>query len=172
VEKSILHVKLVDCLVVGQGEGEYCADGGRLHNRAESPIEVDAGPLSETSKNPPSLVALESSISMKLVLEDPLAGDDVGAGRARNEVPGVVVQESSVFGFHSLVSIWISESATECPRHWRQRSGLVDGREVQADLACVIILWLLTIGGIGTASLGRHSADAEGRSSTTCHRHV
>lgn len=69
----------VDCLVVGQGEGEYCADGGRLHNWAESPIEVDARPLSETSKNPPSLVALEKSISMKLVLEDPLVGDDVGA---------------------------------------------------------------------------------------------
>jgi hypothetical protein len=72
---------------------------------------------------------------MKLVLEDPLAGDNVGAGRTWNEVLSVVVQECIVFGFHSLALIWISESATECQRHMRQRSGLVVGREWRSDLA-------------------------------------
>lgn len=80
--------------------------------------------MSETSKNPPCFVALESFIIMKLVLEDPLAEDDVGARRARNEVSDVVVHERRVFDFHILASIWISESTMECCRHWRQRSSL------------------------------------------------
>jgi len=33
---------------------------------------------------------------MELVLEDPFAGDDVGARRARNKIPSLVRQQSIV----------------------------------------------------------------------------
>jgi hypothetical protein len=55
--------------------------GGRIHNRAESLVVVDSGALSETPKDPVSLVAIEGPISAEFVHEDPFAGDDVGALR-------------------------------------------------------------------------------------------
>lgn len=69
---------------MGHDEGEYCEVGVRLHHWTESLIKVDVRSSSETLKNPLSLVAFESSISLKLV------GDDVGA-RGRGTRPQVLL---------------------------------------------------------------------------------
>jgi hypothetical protein len=54
--EHILHIKLVDGSGAWDGQGKYCADGGRLDNQAECLIVVDARPLGEAAKNPTSLV--------------------------------------------------------------------------------------------------------------------
>jgi hypothetical protein len=41
-------------------------------------------------EHPTSLVPVQRAIHLELVLEDPLAGDDVGPRRSRNQVPRVV----------------------------------------------------------------------------------
>lgn len=76
---------------MGQGEGEHYANSGRLHDRAECHIKVDAETLSEAAKNPLSLVALESPINMEFVFEYPLTRDDVGTRVPQNEIPSAVL---------------------------------------------------------------------------------
>jgi hypothetical protein len=76
VEKGILHIKLLNWSVAGDNSSKHRADGGRFHNRAESLIVVDLRALSETPEDPVGFVAIERSISMKLVREDPLVSDD------------------------------------------------------------------------------------------------
>jgi hypothetical protein len=77
VEKSVLHVELLNRPVTGNSNGEHCAYGGRFHNRAKRLILVHTGVLSETPEDPTSLVAIEGAVCAKLVGENPLAGDDV-----------------------------------------------------------------------------------------------
>jgi hypothetical protein len=87
MEEGILHIKLLNRPVIGDSSGEHRAHGGQFHNRAESLVVVDFGALSETPKDPASLVAIESPVSVELVCEDPFANDDIGALRSWNKVP-------------------------------------------------------------------------------------
>jgi hypothetical protein len=64
--------------VLGEGEGEDSPNGGRLDDGAEGLIIVHPEALSEASKDPTSLVAIQSTIVLELVTEDPLVGDHVG----------------------------------------------------------------------------------------------
>jgi hypothetical protein len=52
-------------------------DRGRLDHRADGLIIVDVGSLGEATKNPVSLVPVQGAIGIELVLENPLAGDEV-----------------------------------------------------------------------------------------------
>jgi hypothetical protein len=90
VEEGILHIKLLNGLVKGDTSGAHHANGGRFHNQAESLIVVDPGALSETLKDPASLVAIKGTVSMVLVCEDPLAGDHIGVLRPGNKRPGSI----------------------------------------------------------------------------------
>jgi hypothetical protein len=45
------------------------------------------------------------------VLENPLAGDNVGANRMRDKIPGVVGDQGSTLFFHGVMPIWIGEGA-------------------------------------------------------------
>jgi hypothetical protein len=47
------------------------------------------------------------------VLEDPFAGDDVGANGLRNEIPRVVGDEGINFYFHCTALICIDERASD-----------------------------------------------------------
>jgi hypothetical protein len=49
------------------------------HKGAKSLIIIDAGMLREPVKNPSGLVPLECPIGLELVLEYPLAGDNIGS---------------------------------------------------------------------------------------------
>jgi hypothetical protein len=97
----------------GEGQGEDGADHGRLNHRVEGLIVVDAGSLGEAAKNPVSLVPFQGAVGIELVLENPLAGDDVGANGARDKIPGVVHDQGSKFFFHGMAPIWIDEGGAD-----------------------------------------------------------
>jgi len=68
------------------------------------------------------------------VLEDPLPRDNIGPRRTRQEILGVVLQESTVFFLHSGSPIGVSKSAMDGLWHWRERHGVVDGGHLVAAL--------------------------------------
>jgi hypothetical protein len=113
MEEGILHIELLNRPVMGDSSGEHRAHGGRFHNRAESLVVVDSGALSETLKDPTSLAAIEGPISAKLVREDPFAGDDVGALRSWNKVPGPITHQGLVLILHSRAPIGIGEGSAD-----------------------------------------------------------
>jgi hypothetical protein len=61
-----------------QCQGQHGAHGGWFDNRTEGLIEVNTWALCKTAENPARLVSLKGTVSLKLVLENPLAGDDMG----------------------------------------------------------------------------------------------
>jgi hypothetical protein len=105
----------------GDNQGEDGADRGYLDHRAEGLIVVDAESLGEDAKNPTSLVPFQGAIGIELVLENSLAGDDVGANGARDKIPGVVGDQGSKFFFHGTTPIWINEGSANGGGHRRQR---------------------------------------------------
>jgi hypothetical protein len=46
---------------------------------------------------------------MKFMFENPLAGDNISLGGARNKIPSVVRHESSIFFFHGMTPERISK---------------------------------------------------------------
>jgi hypothetical protein len=111
MEEGIPHIELLNQPVMGDSSGEHRAHGGLFHNRAESLIVVDSGALSETPKDSASLVAIEGPISAELEREDLFAGDDVGALRSWNKVPGSITHQGPVLILHSHAPIGISEGS-------------------------------------------------------------
>jgi hypothetical protein len=101
MEEDIFHVELLNGPVTGDSSGEHRANSGRFYNRAESLIVVDFEVLNETPKDPTGLVAIKGRVSTELVCEDPLAGDNVGALRSGNQLPGPIDDQGSVLFFHS-----------------------------------------------------------------------
>jgi len=54
-------------------------------------------------------MASEGAVGVVLVLEDPLAGDDIGTRRARDKPPGAVVDERPVLVNHRSAPIGVGE---------------------------------------------------------------
>jgi hypothetical protein len=67
------------------------------------------------------------------VLEDPLPSDNIGPRRTGHKIPGVVLEESTVF-FHSCSPIGVSKSASEGLWHRRERHNMVGGGHPEAAL--------------------------------------
>jgi hypothetical protein len=109
MKEDILHVELLNGSVTGDSSGEHRANGGRFYNRVESLVVVNSGALNETPKDLASLVAIKGPISAKLVHEDLLAGDNVGALRPGNKLPGPIAHQSSVLLLHSRTPMWIGK---------------------------------------------------------------
>jgi hypothetical protein len=63
MKESVLHIKLMHWPVARDRKRQNCSDSSRLHNGTESLIIVDAGTLSESTKNPTRFVALKRTIS-------------------------------------------------------------------------------------------------------------
>jgi hypothetical protein len=82
---------------------------------------VDTEPLGEDAKNPTSLVPLQCTIGVELVLEDPLAGDDVGVNRTRDKISNIVGDQSSIFFLHDTVPGRVSEGGMDGGGHQRER---------------------------------------------------
>jgi hypothetical protein len=112
VEEGILHIELLNVPVTGDSSGEHRANGGQFHNRAESLIVVDSRALSETPKDPASLIAIKSPVSAELVREDPLAGYNVGALRPGNKLLGLIAHQGPVLILHSRMPIGIGKRST------------------------------------------------------------
>jgi hypothetical protein len=113
MEEGIVYIELLNRSVMGDSSGEHRAHGGRFHNRAESLTVVDSGALSETPKDPTSLVAIESPVSVKLVCEDPFTSDDVGALRSWNKIPCPITHQGPVLILHSHAPIGIGEGSMD-----------------------------------------------------------
>jgi hypothetical protein len=113
MEEGILHIELLNQPVMGDSSGEHRAHGGRFHNRVESLIVVDSGALSETPKDPASLVAIEGPVSTELVCEDPFTSDDVGALRSWNKVSCPITHQGPVLILHSHAPIGIGEGSAD-----------------------------------------------------------
>jgi hypothetical protein len=124
MQEGILDVELVNWPVSGESQAEDGADGGGLHNWTESLIEVNTRVLGEATENPARFVPIQGTIGPHLVLEDPLAGDDVGTRRARNESPSVVVDESLELIVHRRAPVWIVQGPTISRRYWGDGGGM------------------------------------------------
>jgi hypothetical protein len=112
MEEGILHIKLLNGPVTGDSSGEHSTNGDRFHNRAESLIVLDSGALSETPKDPTSLVAIKGTVSAKLVREDLLTDDDVRALRLGNKLPCPIAHQGPILILHSRMPIGINECST------------------------------------------------------------
>jgi hypothetical protein len=113
MKEGIIYIELLNRSVMGDSSGEHRAHGGRFHNRNESLIVVDSRALSETPKDPVSLVAIEGPVNAELVHEDPFAGDDVGAMRSWNKVPDPITHQGPVLILHSCAPIGIGEGSAD-----------------------------------------------------------
>jgi hypothetical protein len=87
-------------------------NSARFYNWAEGLVVVDSGALSETLKDPIGLVEIKGPISMEIVCEDPLAGDNVGALRSGNQLPGLIADQGLVFVLHSHTPMGIGKRST------------------------------------------------------------
>jgi hypothetical protein len=96
-------------------------DGGRLDNRVESLIVVDDGPLGEAAKDPACLVLFQGAVRVELALEDPFAGDDVGANRTRDKIPSVLGDQSIIFFHHGMAPRRVGEGGMDKGGHRRER---------------------------------------------------
>jgi hypothetical protein len=68
-------------------------------------------------KDPVSLVPFKRAIIVKLVLENPFAGDDVGANGARDKISSVVGNQSSKFFFHRMTPVQTNEGGVDGGGH-------------------------------------------------------
>ena len=116
MKESVLHIELMDRPVLRVSQSEDGANSSWLDDRTEGFIVINTGTLCKPAKHPSSFVSVQRTISMKLVFENPFAGDHIRLGRARDEIPSVVVQESSIFFFHSPTPMVIGKSVTTRPR--------------------------------------------------------
>jgi hypothetical protein len=126
VKKGVLHIELLNWPVTGDNNSEHHANGGRFHNRAESLVLVDPRALSETPKDPASLVAIKRPIGTKLMRENPLSGDNVGATGRRDKLSGPIAHQGPVLVLHSRAPIGVSKCSTYRGRdrgrcRWRYR---------------------------------------------------
>jgi hypothetical protein len=106
---------------VRDSQGKHGLDHGRFDHRAESLIVVDAGSLGEAVKDPVSLVPLQRTVGVELMLENSFAGDNVGANGARDKILGVVGDQGSKPFFHGTAPVRIDEGGVDGGGHRRQR---------------------------------------------------
>jgi len=118
MEESILDIELVNRPLAGESQRENRANCGRFNDWAECLGKVNTRALSEATKNPTCLVTLQRTVGEELVLENPLAGDNVGMSGARNQIPSLVLKESSMFFFHGGPPIGIGKGTAEGLRDW------------------------------------------------------
>jgi hypothetical protein len=112
VEEDVLDVELVHGPIPGESQSQHSLDGGRLDDRAEGLVVGPPGALSEPPEDPTSLVLVKRVIRLQIVLEDSLAGDDIGLRRTRNQVSRVVRQQGLVL-LHFATPVGVRERATE-----------------------------------------------------------
>jgi hypothetical protein len=109
VKKSVLHVELVNGPRLRGSNAEDDANRGRFDNWTESLVVVDAVLLGEAPHNPTCLMPSKGSISIIFMLENPLAGDDIGTGWSRNQAPCTIVDESLKLLRHSRAPLRVSQ---------------------------------------------------------------
>ena len=93
----------------GDSKAENSVYGTRLNYRRESFIVINAMLLGIAATYPTCFVAGKSTIGVKLLAKHPLARDNVGVGRARNKLPGIIFSKGRIFFLHSCSAIRIKK---------------------------------------------------------------
>ena len=83
MQESILDIKLMNRPILRESNCEHCANGSRLDHGTEGLIKINSKTLSETSKNPTSLLSLKRTISTILMAINPLVGHNIGSRGTR-----------------------------------------------------------------------------------------
>jgi hypothetical protein len=84
MQESILDIKLMNRPIMIESNCENCAYSSRLDHGTEGLIKINSRTLSETSKNPTSLVSLKRTVSTILMAINPLAGHNISSRGTRN----------------------------------------------------------------------------------------
>jgi hypothetical protein len=113
MEEGILDVELVHGPTRGDRQSQHSPNGGRLDDGAEGIVVVHPGAPSEPLEDSMSLAPIKRAICLELVLEDPLASDDISPRRPRNQVPRAVRQQGLVLLLHSVMPVGIREHAID-----------------------------------------------------------
>jgi hypothetical protein len=77
VEEGVIDVEMVHRPASRDSQSQHCVDGGRLHHRTESFIVVHIRELGEPPKDSMSLVPIQRTINLEVVLE------------SQNDLPGL-----------------------------------------------------------------------------------
>lgn len=117
MEEGILHIQLVNWPIAGDRQAEDGADCGRLDDGAEDLVEVDAVELGEAAKDPASLVPIQTAVGLELVVEDPLASDDIGTVWAGDQVPCTVGLQRGELFLLGGPPIGVGQCDTICARN-------------------------------------------------------
>jgi hypothetical protein len=136
VEEGVLDVELVHGPTPGDSQSQQSPDGGRLDDGAEGLVVVHPRALSEAPKDPTGLVSIKRAIRLKL--EDPLAGDDIGPRRLRNQVPRAARQQGLVL-LHSATPVGVRERATDRGLDRRQCRGAVAAESCRQSMGLVTL---------------------------------
>ena len=83
MQESIIDIKLMNRPIMRESNCEHCANGSRLDHGTEGLIKINSKTLSETSKNPTSLLSLKRTISTILMAINPLVGHNIGSRGTR-----------------------------------------------------------------------------------------
>jgi hypothetical protein len=126
VEEDVLDIELVHGPTPEDNQSQHNPDSGRLDDGAKGLVVVHPVALSEPPEDSTSLVTVKRVIHHELVIEDSLAGDDIGPRRPRNQVPRVVRQQGLIL-LHSATLVGVRERATDRGRDQRQCRGSDDG---------------------------------------------
>lgn len=100
VQECILDVELMNRPASSRRKMQHRANGGWLDHRREGLMEVNPGSLREPADNPSCFASLERTIWVELVLEEPLAGDDIGMCWPWNECPCPIGLQGVEFFLH------------------------------------------------------------------------
>ena len=83
MKKGIFDVKLVNRPRGRDIKTKNNTNSAWFNDRRESLVEIDSMLLRKTPTDPSSLIACKSTVSVKLVLKNPLTGDDIGVSGFR-----------------------------------------------------------------------------------------
>jgi hypothetical protein len=119
--RNALDIKLRGEPRTRDDNDEDNANGSRVDDRTKSLNVVNVGALRIYTNNPSSLVVSNTTIRVKLMAIDPFSSDGIGARRARDKRPTVVVDEGLVLVRHSSSPKRVLHSLAKGGRHQRDR---------------------------------------------------
>jgi hypothetical protein len=110
MEESIADINLTETPSARHGKRENQPHRSWFDNWAKGITIVNAMPLSETPSNESSLMFINRTIRAMLSLKNPLAANNIDAGRTRNQDPCPGVMKGSNLLSHGSAP----RSLTEC----------------------------------------------------------
>ena len=108
----------------GNSKAEDNTNSAWFHNRGKSLIKINTMLLGKTATNPSSFVTSKSTVSVKFMLKNPFAGNNINTGWFGNKSPCVILLEGIKFITHGGKPKRIQKSTFVCGGNERNcRSG-------------------------------------------------